>query len=469
MHGQGKITYPDGGSFEGSFYLGHKHGKGVATTYTGIVKEGVWENNKPVDNTRERTVNVAISETSENIVVAEMANTGTTSSSADTATTTVQPTTTLLLPSVTGDSSAFGDPKYDEKHGEKEITYPDGGSYEGSFYKGKKHGKGVATTSKGVVKDGIWENNKLVSGSNQRTVDVPIIDISATVDKTDLTTNTDATPTTDTTRSTPFTTAKSVSTISPSVSSDSDMDLGSKLTHKVITTPAFTYTGSTLRGQRHGYGVCEYTDGDIYDGEWTDDKKHGQGKITYTDGGSFEGSFYSGQKHGKGMVTSRTGIVKEGIWENNKLVNITNQRKVNDAVSQARESEVVAEMAEAVIAYYKALGIQLTHQVITTSSFTYTGTTLRGQRHGYGVCEYTDGIVYSGEWRGNKQHGEGKITYADGASFEGSFNNGNRHGKGVVTTRTGVVKEGVWENNKLVSGSNQRTVNVAVSETSENV
>ena len=90
-------------------------------------------------------------------------------------------------------------------------------------------------------------------------------------------------------------------------------------------------------------------------------------------------------------------------------------------------------------------------------------------RHGYGTCYFSDGIVYSGEWVDNKQHGEGKITYADGASFEGSFNNGNRHGKGVVTTRTGVVKEGVWENNKLVSGSNQRTVNVAVSETSENV
>ena len=92
-------------------------------------------------------------------------------------------------------------------------------------------------------------------------------------------------------------------------------------------------------------------------------------------------------------------------------------------------------MAEAVTAYYAALGIQLTHKVITTPAFTYTGTTLRGGMHGYGVCEYTDGKVYLGEWRNNKQHGQGKISYADG----------NRHGKGVVTTRTGVVKEGEWD------------------------
>mmetsp|Transcript_29072 Transcript_29072/g.49920 ORF Transcript_29072/g.49920 Transcript_29072/m.49920 type:complete len:111 (+) Transcript_29072:1749-2081(+) len=90
----------------------------------------------------------------------------------------------------------------------------------------------------------------------------------------ELATTTDATPTTDTARSTPVTTT-SVLTFSPSVSSNtSRKDLDNKLTHQVITAPAFTYTGTTLKGSRHGYGIFEYIYGVAYAGEWRNNKQH---------------------------------------------------------------------------------------------------------------------------------------------------------------------------------------------------
>mgnify|MGYP001810314713 CR=1 FL=1 len=65
--------------------------------------------------------------------------------------------------------------------------------------------------------------------------------------------------------------------------------------------PVGAYDGAmNEQGQRHGYGVMKYTNGDVYEGMWETDKKHGLGKQIHRNGDIYEGEFVHGRKHGKG-------------------------------------------------------------------------------------------------------------------------------------------------------------------------
>ena len=45
-------------------------------------------------------------------------------------------------------------------------------------------------------------------------------------------------------------------------------------------------------GQRNGYGVYTYPNGDKYEGEWRDGRRHGQGEYIYKDQGlRYKGGF----------------------------------------------------------------------------------------------------------------------------------------------------------------------------------
>ena len=74
----------------------------------------------------------------------------------------------------------------------------------------------------------------------------------------------------------------------------------------------------------------EYSNGDVYEGEWLEGLKHGYGKMTYK---------YT-TSHEKGKVTKRS-TVYEGLWEQGKkqgrgtltAIEITNGRWANDDIA----------------------------------------------------------------------------------------------------------------------------------------
>ena len=43
------------------------------------------------------------------------------------------------------------------------------------------------------------------------------------------------------------------------------------------------YEGNWAEGQRNGYGVYVYANGDKYEGNWKEDRRHGQGEYIYKD------------------------------------------------------------------------------------------------------------------------------------------------------------------------------------------
>jgi hypothetical protein len=91
-------------------------------------------------------------------------------------------------------------------------------------------------------------------------------------------------------------------------------------------------------GQRHGFGVYKYKNGDIYTGQWVEDKREGEGKykfqngdlyegvwkndslpsgtVSYVDGSSYRGELNMFWRAGEGVYRDSTGKETSGLWKN---------------------------------------------------------------------------------------------------------------------------------------------------------
>ncbi|KAH9580814.1 Junctophilin-1, variant 2 [Schistosoma haematobium] len=55
---------------------------------------------------------------------------------------------------------------------------------------------------------------------------------------------------------------------------------------------------------------------------------------------------------------------------------------------------------------------------------TFAGQWEADSRHGYGVCERSDGVIYEGQWVKNQRHGYGQTHFPDGVCEQGKYQNG---------------------------------------------
>ena len=70
-----------------------------------------------------------------------------------------------------------------------------------------------------------------------------------------------------------------------------------------------------------GYGMYQWADGRIYQGQYQNDKKHGFGVYQWIDGRCYEGYWYRGKQHGLGTYYQpRDGELKYGLWEDGKRI-----------------------------------------------------------------------------------------------------------------------------------------------------
>lgn len=63
----------------------------------------------------------------------------------------------------------------------------------------------------------------------------------------------------------------------------------------------------------------EYSDGDVYEGEWTaQGKREGVGQLKLVNGDSYCGEFINGFFHGLGVLTLANGSKYEGMFEHGR-------------------------------------------------------------------------------------------------------------------------------------------------------
>ncbi|CAH8529080.1 unnamed protein product [Schistosoma turkestanicum] len=90
-----------------------------------------------------------------------------------------------------------------------------------------------------------------------------------------------------------------------------------------------TFAGQWEADSRHGYGVCERSDGVIYEGQWMKNRRHGYGQTHFPDGLCEQGRY----QHGKLVFLSWPKGVKSYLL----LYNYHIMREVASAVKRARQ------------------------------------------------------------------------------------------------------------------------------------
>jgi len=191
-----------------------------------------------------------------------------------------------------------------------------------------------------------------------------------------------------------------------------------------------TYKGEWKRNLRHGHGTVTAPDGEKYEGEWRGDVIHGRGKYVHFTGETYEGEWDRGRRHGYGTMVSY-GNKYTGQWKENETwdhgtIEFSNGDKYTGQWNNGEmngQGKMVFANADMYEGEWKVSTHVLHGQGKASKSRdkkrdgTYYVPRILGQRgemHGQGTMQFTNGDSYEGEWREDKRHGQGTYTYAGG-------------------------------------------------------
>eukprot|EP01079_Euglenida_sp_SAG-EU17-18_P002425 gene2425-3204_t len=129
-----------------------------------------------------------------------------------------------------------------------------------------------------------------------------------------------------------------------------------------------------------GQAILEWSNGDLYDGEFRADLYHGKGQLDTAVGDRYVGDWVDGLKHGQGRLIKADGSTYDGSWR-------------DDAISGQGT-------------------------FVQADGSSYQGEWAQNGRHGRGTMTYGPKdnwmFCYSGGWAENKFHGQGEYKYKDG-------------------------------------------------------
>ena len=147
------------------------------------------------------------------------------------------------------------------------------------------------------------------------------------------------------------------------------------------------------KGQAHGYGRMTWTNGDEYEGQFSNGLFQGKGKLISKHYAVYEGDFSEGYMEGKGTLVFDNGTKYIGAFSKG---------------------------------VFNGKG-----RLISKDKSVYVGYFLNNEITGKGKWVYADKGVYRGELKNGVFHGKGKLTRPDGSSYSGDFVEGEMHGLGV--------------------------------------
>lgn len=166
------------------------------------------------------------------------------------------------------------------------------------------------------------------------------------------------------------------------------------------------YSGEFKGSLPNGKGKYEWSDGTVYEGDWYEGKICGKGKLMWSSGATYEGDFSGGYLHGVGTMTSPDESVYSGAWRMNIRHGLGRKEYCNSDV--------------------------------------YDGSWKEGLQEGRGSYSWTNGNMYIGNWKKGVMCGRGVMRWGNGDLFDGFWLNGSRHGSGVYKFADGCLYYGTW-------------------------
>ncbi|VEU34014.1 unnamed protein product [Pseudo-nitzschia multistriata] len=195
------------------------------------------------------------------------------------------------------------------------------------------------------------------------------------------------------------------------------------------------YEGEMVDGKREGRGICLFSDGTLYEGEWKRNKEHGYGTLTTSDRTRtiYEGEWERGRMQGKGVYyygssdPQNPGPRYAGEFRENLRYGSGTYFLPDGSVYDGQWRD----------------GVMNGHGLFTwPDQSLYDGAWKDGKRHGQGLLKKADGFLYDGQWVNNTMEGRGSAVYPNGQKYEGSFHKGRREGRGTIVFTNGAVYEG---------------------------
>ncbi|KAJ7557370.1 hypothetical protein O6H91_05G124200 [Diphasiastrum complanatum] len=178
---------------------------------------------------------------------------------------------------------------------------------------------------------------------------------------------------------------------------------------------ADVYEGEFYQGRCSGSGVYYFYMSGKYEGDWVDGKFDGYGVETWARGSRYRGQYLQGMRDGYGIYRFYTGDVYSGEWSKGQ----SHGNGVQTCEDGSR----------------------------------YVGEFKHGMKHGFGYYHFRNGDTYAGEYFEDKMHGYGVYHFKNGHQYEGAWHEGRKQGLGLYTFRNGETQEGHWHHGALVTPS----------------
>lgn len=176
------------------------------------------------------------------------------------------------------------------------------------------------------------------------------------------------------------------------------------------------------KGQRHGFGICMYKNGDKYTGFWETDKKSGWGRYEFKSNGKiFKGEFRENNIDGYVEYISKNGVTHQGKMKNLKFLNdeplIINNPRYELSGIMTFDSTLSKLVGIAKINY--------------KNGSVYEGEIVESIECGWGITINPDNTMLKGFKSNGVPNGYCEVYYANGDRLCGHFENGKRQGLAI--------------------------------------
>lgn len=262
-----------------------------------------------------------------------------------------------------------------------------------------------------------------------------------------------------------------------------------------------TYTGQFVQGLREGYGTMQGNEA-VYRGKWKQDMRDGFGLLQlpgatfrgifkgnevksgvckWTDGSQYEGEWQHSQFCGQGNYSNSEGLIMTGQWKDGKLhgtglkVVSSGERWQGEWIEGQLEGEGEISLIETVYRGSVVAGLEHGFGTKTwkSTNMHYKGLWESGQMHGQGELQTSNGDFFSGLFQGNlllsghirfqdgrhyfgelkdlMMHGNGTLSFPSSEpyiEYIGSFQYNVQSGAGLMRYRDGSTYQGQWRNSQ---------------------
>mmetsp|Transcript_10214 Transcript_10214/g.14447 ORF Transcript_10214/g.14447 Transcript_10214/m.14447 type:complete len:862 (+) Transcript_10214:24-2609(+) len=247
-------------------------------------------------------------------------------------------------------------------------------------------------------------------------------------------------------------------------SADAESGGGTKLSHNSAASYV-VYEGEMLHGGclRDGRGVCLYSNGTLYEGEWKRNKEHGVGVLMSADRKRtiYSGEWERGRMHGRGAYHYNDDVLfRRRPDDKNAVSRYEGEFKENARHGVGRYVLPDGSVYDGEWRDNVPCGRGTFHWV---DGSTYVGLWKDGKRNGQGTLQTSDGFTYDGAWVRNAMEGRGIATYPNGQRYEGLWMGGRREGRGTIHFTNGAVYEGRFRDDCMEGqGTMKMSKNVTV-------